>query len=144
MRPVRWAVAAVLATAGLSGAGVTLHRHLVYGTVVTEDRLTTTVTVGDRLSLAVPDHGPSAGDSWTARTGTGGVLEPRGSRLRYASPLDEISGPAAGGGRGTRYFRYDARAAGTTTVTLSNCFQGCRNPVADRVSRSVTWTIAVH
>jgi hypothetical protein len=38
----------------------------------------------------------------------------------------------APGSGGTRHFRFEAQSAGTTTVELLNCFQGCQAPEDER------------
>ncbi len=129
--------------AGAGWGGLTLYRRHVYGTVFTDSQLTVSVGAGDRFSLAVPDRGASVGDAWSTEVTSTGVLTPQGRRTRSRSLLDRIGPPRLGGGQGTAYFLYDARAAGTTTVTLSNCFQGCDHPTTKAESRDVTWTITV-
>jgi hypothetical protein len=136
-------VSAVAVVAALWWGGVAVYRHHVYGTVLTESRLTATVGVGDRFSLAVPDRGASVGDAWSARAGAGTVVSAQGRRTRPKSPLDRFGAPRLGGGQGTTYFLYDATAAGSAQVTLTDCFQGCDHPVNQAQSRSVTWTITV-
>jgi hypothetical protein len=54
---------------------------------------------------------------------------------------DRLFDPAAGGGGGTRYFTYTAKASATARVTLANCFQGCDEP--SPLSRTVTWQVTV-
>lgn len=143
MRAALWTVVGVIVLAWLGWGGVAVYRHRVYGTVFTESSLSVTVEVGDRFSLAVPDRGGSVGDLWSAQPAAGEILDERGHRMRKSSLLDQIRGPAPGGGQGTSFFLYEARAAGTTEVTLSNCFQGCDQPTPSSESRDVTWTITV-
>jgi predicted secreted protein len=40
----------------------------------------------------------------------------------------EDSGEDTSGGGGTRYFRFEARATGSTSVELRNCYRGCADP----------------
>ncbi|MFI5895706.1 hypothetical protein ACIA5D_36985 [Actinoplanes sp. NPDC051513] len=143
VRVAVWLVVVVVVVAGLVWGGAALYRHRVYGTVVTDSQQNVTVAVGDRFSLAVPDRGASVGDFWSAQPDTGNLLSPQGSRTRRSSLLDRVRAPLIGGGQGTTFFLYDATAAGTTKVTLSNCFQGCDNPATTAESRSITWTITV-
>jgi hypothetical protein len=98
---------------------------------------------GDRFSLAVPDRGASVGDHWTLSMQPEGVVVPVRSQLIAGNIVDRILGPAPGGGSGTRYFVLDARRAGTATVTLHNCFQGCHDERTRAASRDVTWTVTV-
>jgi hypothetical protein len=133
----------VVVVAGAGWAGLTVYRQHVYGTVFTDSQLTVTVDAGDRFSLAVPDRGASVGDAWSTKVTAADVLIAQGRRKRAKSLLDRVGPPQIGGGQGTSYFLYDARAAGTTTVTLSNCFQGCDRADTRSESREVTWTITV-
>jgi hypothetical protein len=133
----------VVVVAGAGWGGLVLYSRHVYGTVFTDSQLTVTVDAGDRFSLAVPDRGASVGDAWSTEVISADVLIAQGRRTRSKSLLDRIGPPRLGGGQGTAYFLYDARAAGTATVTLSNCFQGCDHPTTKAESRDVTWTITV-
>jgi hypothetical protein len=136
------AVVLVLLVLGAWGAAALRH-HLTYGTVVGEEQPTLSVERGDRFSIGVRDLGSSVGDHWSAQAAPAGALDAAGEHNVSGNWLDRvgISAQSDGGGAGTTYFSYDARQAGTATVTLTNCFQGCRQP--SRYSRSVTWTITV-
>lgn len=68
------------------------------------------------------------------------------STLIADSLSDRLFGPApgsGGGGGGQRLITFKAKSAGTTTITLSNCFQGCGNERTRALSRSVSWTVTV-
>jgi len=140
---VLWVLVGVIVVAGLGWAGVAVYRDRVYGTVFTESSLSVTVEEGERFSLAVPDRGASVGDSWSAQPDAGGILDARGHRMRSSSLLDQVREPSPGGGQGTSFFIYEARGAGATKVTVSNCFQGCDQPTPSGESRDVTWTVTV-
>jgi hypothetical protein len=142
-RVVLWCVLAVVVVAGVWWAGVGVYRHYVYGSVFTESHLTVTVDRGERFSLRVPDRGASVGDAWSAHADPADVVSAKGKHIRPRSPLDRLGAPRLGGGQGTDYFLYDAKAKGTTKVTLTNCFQGCDHPSNQAESRTVTWTITV-
>jgi hypothetical protein len=139
---IRSAVVLVLLALGGWGAA-SLHHRLTYGTVAGEKQPTLSVDRGDRFSIGVRDLGSSVGDHWTAQAAPQGALDGAGEHHVSDSLLDRlgIGTQNDGGGAGTTYFSYDARQAGTATVTLTNCFQGCHRP--SRYSRSVTWTITV-
>jgi hypothetical protein len=124
-------------------AGTTLADRLHYGTVADRDTTALTVRVGDRFSLTVPDRGASVGDHWTAATDPAGVVSLAGDEQVTDNPAGRLVGPLLGGGAGTRYFLFDARRAGQTRITLSNCFQGCRYADTQAASIKVTWTVTV-
>lgn len=134
----------IVVAGGAWWGGVTVYRHQVFGTVLTESQLNETVAVGDRFSLAVPDRGASAGDAWSAAAVPDNVLTGRGRRTWPHSLLDRFGSPGRGGGRGMSYFLYDAKSAGTVKVALTDCFQGCDHPTDQTQSRTVTWTITVY
>lgn len=151
VRRLFWVVVVVLVLSGITWAGLAIRQNVVYGEVFTEEKLTASVEIGDRFSLAVPDRGASVGDHWTAQTAPGAGLtfiEERVSSGIIGAIIDATSEPLVGGGGGTRFFTYEATERGTVTVTLSNCFQGCdpaRNATFqnDTETRSVVWTITV-
>ncbi|WP_203816858.1 hypothetical protein [Paractinoplanes ferrugineus] len=137
------AVVAVVVLAGLAWAGVAVYRHQVYGAVFAESQLSVPVDAGDRFSLAVPTSGGSVGDSWTAAGDAAGLLGTPAERTRHDGLLDRVRDPLLGGGEGTKFFTYDASKAGSTSVTLSYCFQGCDNPATQARKRTVTWNVTV-
>jgi hypothetical protein len=140
---VKWS-AVVLVLLVLAGWGAAvLRHHVTYGKVVGEEQPTLSVDRGDRFSIGIRDLGASVGDHWTAQAAPEGALAGAGRRKVADNWLDPIglAPESDGGGAGTAYFSYDARQAGTATVTLTNCFQGCHQP--SQYSRSVTWTITV-
>jgi hypothetical protein len=143
VRVVVWCVVLVIVVGGAVWGGVALYRHKVYGAVFSDSQLSGAVAVGERFSLAVPDRGPSVGDSWSATAGAGELVTARGQRTLHKAPIDRVRAPLPGGGQGTTFFLYDAKAAGTATITLSNCFQGCDQPTPSSETRNVTWTITV-
>ena len=142
-RIVLFGVVLVLLVAVGGVAGRAIRRNLHYGAIADEHNTTVRVDVGDRFSLKVPDRGASVGDSWTASTDPAGMVELVGTELVASKLMDRIFEPALGGGGGSRYFRYDAKRAGRVTITLSNCFQDCRNERTDAESRTVAWTVIV-
>jgi hypothetical protein len=114
-----------------------------YGEVHAEGTGVVAVDPGDRFSLAVPDRGASVGDHWSLSMRPDGVVTHVRSQLIAGNLVDRVLGPAPGGGGGTRYFVFDARRAGTVTITLHNCFQGCRDERTRAGSRDATWTVSV-
>lgn len=132
----------LLLVAGGAG-GYALWRHLTYGTVATEDDPVVRVDAGDRFSIAVPDRGASVGDWWTVKSSPEGPVALRGERMVPSNLSDRLFGPNPGGGGGTRYFVFDAKKPGTVTITLHNCFQGCRDAQSDGLSRTVEWQVTV-
>lgn len=143
MKRTLWAIAALVVLIAAVWGGFAWRRHATFGTIADEDRASLTVARGERFSLAVPDRGASVGDSWSARIDPAGVLTTAESRMVRGNIADRIFGPQIGGGGGTRYFIYVADHAGTATVILSNCFQGCDHPTNAAESRNVAWTITV-
>jgi predicted secreted protein len=84
-----------------------------YGT----DERTIRVEPGEEFTLTVPAR-PWMGEHWyLAGTPDEAVLDYRGTREEIEGTDDDI----AGGGDGTAYFDFTARAQGTTTVTLLHC-----------------------
>jgi predicted secreted protein len=80
------------------------------------------VSAGESFTIAVDDNA-SVGDDWSlSGDPDSAVVTAQGDD--YVADSDEDTT----GGGGTRYFRFDARAAGTTTVELRNCFRGCHDP----------------
>ncbi len=137
-----WCVIAVVLWVGIGLGASTVRRQVVFGDVHTEAAKAVTVGRGDRFSLAVRDRGASVGDHWTQRTAAPDVVTVREERHEPAGGvLAKLGGD--GGGDGTRYFVFEARRPGTTTVVLSNCFQGCTPGWREAVSRSISWTITV-
>lgn len=123
--------------------GLVVRRQLRYGTIVDRETASITVDVGDRFSLRVPDRGPSVGDRWSASADPADLVERVGDELVSDSLGDRLFGPALGGGGGVRYFRFDAKRAGRATITLSNCFQGCRTERTRAVSTTTVWTVII-
>ncbi|WP_336319962.1 protease inhibitor I42 family protein [Streptomyces lavendofoliae] len=77
-----------------------------------------TVEAGEQFTLAVPAR-PYMGEHWY-------LADPRPDArvLVYDGTREEIEGTdedIVGGGDGTAYFDFTARAGGTTTVTLLHC-----------------------
>ncbi|PWI16233.1 hypothetical protein DI272_20230 [Streptomyces sp. Act143] len=84
-----------------------------YGT----DERTIGVEAGDDFTLTVPAR-PWMGEHWYL------AAEPDADVLDYKGTREEIEGAdddVVGGGDGTAYFDFTARARGTTTVTLLHC-----------------------
>ncbi|WP_189334981.1 protease inhibitor I42 family protein [Actinoplanes ianthinogenes] len=143
-RRVAGLVLAVLVV--VAGAGWGLYawrRHATYGTMADQQELKVTLATGDRLTLVVPDRGASIGDHWTAQLPDSGVLRAVDERFTYSSVHDRLFGPALGGGSGTRYFIFEASTPGEVTVTLTNCFRGCKFPADKAESTATTWLVTV-
>ncbi len=137
-----WCVIAVVLWAGISWGAVAARRRVIFGDVHTEAAKSVTVGRGDHFSLAVRDRGGSVGDHWTQQTAAPEIVTLREERHEpHGGVLAKLDGD--GGGDGTRYFVFDARKPGVTTVVLRNCFQGCAPGWRDELSRSVTWQITV-
>ncbi len=84
------------------------------------------VEPGDTFVIAVDDNA-SVGDLWSVSTEPDAeVVSADGDH--FVSDTDE---DVAGGG-GTRYFEFTARASGSTSIELRNCFRGCREPGDDK------------
>ncbi|MEE6260912.1 protease inhibitor I42 family protein [Plantactinospora sonchi] len=147
MTPVRRVVTIVVVVAVLGVAavvgGLLIRRQVVYGTVLDRSSASSTVEVGDRFSLKVPDRGPSVGDSWSATVEPGDVVTLVGDELIPDSLGDRLFGSLNGGGAGQHYFRFDAERAGQVTITLANCFQGCWDADTRALSETLTWTVTV-
>ncbi|MEV4755247.1 protease inhibitor I42 family protein [Micromonospora sp. NPDC049559] len=133
---------AVLVGGTVAGA-LALRTKVRYGTVADRSRPALTVRAGDRFTLTVPDRGPSVGDSWRAAVEPAGAAEARGSELVLSHPVERILGPAVGGGAGTRHFIFVAVRPGRLTVTVTNCFQGCRDAETRAASTALLWTVTV-
>ncbi len=130
-------IVAVVAT------GLTWRGHARFGAIADEQTTTLTVNVGGRFSLAVPDRGASVGDHWTASADPAGLVELVEKERMAAGLWDQVFGPSLDGGAGSRYFRYDAKRPGQVTITLSNCFQGCRNDHTRAESKTLSWTVTI-
>jgi predicted secreted protein len=141
----RWivALAVVLLLVAGSAGGYAVWRHITYGAVATQDNTVVRVDTGERFSLAVPDRGASVGDSWTAKASPDGPVALHEQRMVASNLSDRLIGANAGGGGGTRYFVFDARKRGTVTITLHNCFQGCRDERTNDLSRTIEWQVTI-
>jgi inhibitor of cysteine peptidase len=139
-----WLGLVVLVLIGLAGlATAKVVQWTRYGDVHPEGGSAVVVDHGHRFSLAVPDRGPSVGDHWTAAATPDGVVTLVRNEQVDGNIAAWVLGPAIGGGAGTRYFVFDARRAGSVTITLHNCFQGCRTDRTTAESRDVVWTVTV-
>lgn len=83
------------------------------------------VEPGESFTIAVEDNA-SVGDDWSLRAKPDTDVVTAGGD-HYVSDSAEDT---AGGG-GMRYFRFEARSAGTTSVELRNCYRGCDDPKDD-------------
>ncbi|MFC8920286.1 protease inhibitor I42 family protein [Streptomyces sp. NPDC057116] len=93
-----------------------------------------TVEAGDAFTLEVPAR-PWMGEHWyLADPGPdAGVIAYEGTREEIEGTDEDI----AGGGDGTAYFEFTARAPGTTTVTLLHCpMARCASVAGARASAS--------
>jgi hypothetical protein len=139
-----FALAAVLLI-GLAGVVVVARnaQRGRYGQVYGEAPSTVAVGRGGRFSLAVADRGASVGDRWAAELRPAEAVTLARSELVAGNLLDRLTGPAVGGGGGTRYFTFDARRPGSVTIMLRNCYRGCDDEATRAQSREVTWTVTV-
>jgi hypothetical protein len=123
--------------------GTALYRRATYGTKYGEDQQSVAASEGRLFTVVIRDRGPSVGDNWTASVSDETTISQLRSTLIPSSFLDPWFGPKKGGGGGQRLFTFRAKASGTATVTLSNCFQGCWDDRTRTLSRSVSWTVSV-
>lgn len=139
-RPWRIAIfitVGVLVVAGAVWGGLAVRSNLRYGYTADESQLSFTVDRGDRLTLVVYDRGGSVGDKWSYR------IDP----ATGASYVDD-EGPRNRGGligccSGDHRYIFRAAESGQVTITLVNCYRGCRTDADRAESREVTWTITV-
>lgn len=137
-----WSLVAVVLVVATIG-GVAIYRKATYGTRYGEAEQNVTTSVDSVFTLVVPDRGPSVGDYWTASADDPALAEQVRSTLIADNVIDRWFGPAIGGGAGQRLITFRAKAAGTTTITLTNCFQGCDNERTRAESRTVSWRVTV-
>lgn len=84
------------------------------------------VEPGESFTIAVEDNA-SVGDDWSmSGKPDAAVVTTGGDHYVADSEEDTV------GGGGTRYFEFEARAAGTTSVELFNCYRGCDTPDGER------------
>jgi hypothetical protein len=142
-RWLAWSLVAVVLLVAAVVGGVASYRRVTYGSRYAEAKTSVSADKGSVFTLVVPDRGASVGDRWTAAVADPAVAEQVRSRLIADSLSDRLFGAALGGGGGQRLITFKAKSAGTTTITLSNCFQGCDNERTQADSRSVSWTVTV-
>ncbi|MGH3761773.1 protease inhibitor I42 family protein [Actinophytocola sp.] len=82
---------------------------------------------GETFTIAVGDNA-SVGDDWSLREKPDADVVAIDGDYYVADPGEANTD----GGGGTHYFRFTAKAAGTTSVELLNCFRGCRDPEDER------------
>jgi hypothetical protein len=138
-----WSLVAVVLIVAAMAGGIAVYRKATYGPRYGEAEQNIKTSVGSVFSVVVPDRGPSVGDRWTASAGDPAVAEQVRSTLVADSLMDRWFGPAPGGGGGQRLVTFRATAPGTTTITLTNCFQGCDNDRTRGESRTVRWSVTV-
>jgi inhibitor of cysteine peptidase len=138
-----WSLVAVVVLVGAVVGGLAVYRKVTYGDRYAESQTSVTAGEGSVFTLVVPDRGASVGDLWTATVADPAVAEQVRSTLVADSLSDRLFGPAPGGGGGQRLITFKAKAPGTTTITLSNCFQGCGNERTRAESRQVSWSVTV-
>jgi hypothetical protein len=137
-----WSLVAVVVLVAAAIGGVTLYRQATYGhrygggSAVSTDK-------GSVFTLVVRDRGASVGDRWTATVADPAIVEQIRSELVADSWHDRVFGANAGGNGGDRYITFKAKSAGTTTITLSNCFQGCDNDRTRGLSQTISSTVTV-
>ncbi|MFF8289359.1 protease inhibitor I42 family protein [Streptomyces sp. NPDC016309] len=121
----------VLAAGGSHRAGHTV-THVVGPTAYGPAERRITVAAGDDFTLEVPAR-PYMGEHWYLADPA-----PDADVLAYGGTHEDIEGTdedVAGGGDGTAYFDFTARAEGTTTVTLLHCpLARCGSVAAARAS----------
>lgn len=118
-----------------------------YGSVYRSQTPSIQVDRGDRFSLAVSDAGASVGASWRVQEQTDpAVAGLRRTEVVRSLPVvvyHRVAGPFYDGGGGTRYFTFDARKTGRTTIVLYDCYRGCDDPGDLRYSKAVRWDVVV-
>jgi inhibitor of cysteine peptidase len=81
---------------------------------------------GESFSIAVEDNA-SVGDQWSVSA------KPDSNVVRTeGDDYEPDSDEHVTGSGGTRYFRFQALRAGTTTIELRNCYRGCHDSGDDR------------
>jgi inhibitor of cysteine peptidase len=87
---------------------------------------TIAVAPGESFTIAVEDN-PSVGDDWL-------LSDEPDEEVVTAEGDHYVADSAANapGSGGTRYFRFEAHATGTTSVELLNCYRGCQDPEDER------------
>lgn len=84
------------------------------------------VAPGESFSIAVPDNA-SAGDDWSlSKKPAAAVVSAHGD------DYDGDAGTNVNGAGGTRHFRFTAKAAGSTSLELRDCYRGCHTPKDDK------------
>jgi predicted secreted protein len=83
------------------------------------------VGAGEEFTISVEDNA-SVGDMWSVSKEPDAELVTADGDHYVA----DSETPAPGSG-GTRYFEFTARAEGSTTIELRNCFRGCAKPEDD-------------
>ncbi|MPZ81948.1 MAG: hypothetical protein GEV28_16765 [Actinophytocola sp.] len=84
------------------------------------------VARGESFTIAVTDNA-SVGDKWTLSEEPDAAVVTTNGDDYVPDSADNREGDG-----GTRYFLFDATAAGTTSLALFNCFQGCHQPKDER------------
>ncbi|MEV0268364.1 protease inhibitor I42 family protein [Hamadaea sp. NPDC050747] len=138
-----WSLVAVVVLVGAVVGGVAVYRKVTYGDQYDAGHSAVAVSDGSVFTLVVRDRGASVGDNWSATVADPAIAEQIGSTLVADSLSDRVFGPADGGGAGERLITFKAKAPGTTTITLTNCFQGCDNDRRRAASSTVSWSVTV-
>ncbi|MFD0275459.1 protease inhibitor I42 family protein [Kitasatospora sp. NPDC127111] len=114
------------------------------GRVLGAEERSVTVKPGERFSIPVRDNA-SVGDRWS-------LVDPRPDAAVVAEVDEVLDTPDgaedADGAGGTRYYVFEAKGGGTTTITLFNCFRSlCDNPKTSDQNRTLlvrnTYTVTV-
>lgn len=142
-RWMAWSVAAVILLVVVVAGGTAIHRRVTYGHFHDEADRSITTSVNAVFTVVVPDRGASVGDHWTVAVGDSAIARQVRSTLVSDGIVDRLFGPEPGGGGGKRFVTFRAKAAGVTTIDLTNCFQGCDNDRTRAESRTVSWTVTV-
>jgi predicted secreted protein len=80
------------------------------------------VAPGESFTIAVQDNA-SVGDDWSLSAKPDEGVVTVGGDHYVADSTENVDG-----GGGTRYFEFEARSAGSTSVELRNCYRGCADP----------------
>lgn len=142
-RPLALALALAALAAGAAACGSDGGSD-ARGRVLGAQERTVTVKPGERFTIPVRDNA-SIGDLWR-------VEEPKPDAAVLTTVADRYTADPGtenmDGAGGTRFFTFEGRAAGTTTVTLFNCFRSmCGKPGISDQDRKLlvrnTYTVTV-
>ncbi|MEU6235207.1 protease inhibitor I42 family protein [Kitasatospora sp. NPDC047058] len=142
--PLRALALAVVLAAGLTACGQGGPGGPARGRVLGADERSVSVAPGERFSVSVRDNA-SVGDYWS-------LADPQPDAAVVAKVDEVLDTPDDAEGKdgagGTRFYVFEARSAGTTTITLFNCFRSlCNDPKTSDQDRTLlvrnTYTVTV-